>query len=1411
MGDACETSSNPNDPDGDGIDSANDICPNVYNPNQDPTDNNSNNIPDECETGGPGPSSGDLDGDGVNDDVDNCPTVANVSQTDTDSDGVGDSCQFSGASDTMDNILLTGIAFTDSHSQYDPTLQMDVQYYSYESISWDSTNGTSDTVTDWDATNKTFVSGTMGNGLLLQTVGWTQVSEAVSLTVPGDGTATASRGDGSGWSVTLTGEVMDMAGQPMGMFLDYDWAMGVDLAGTFTTGAQAIRLSIDQTVDSYEIRCDGPTNPDTSDNCNTAYDQNHTSPLTTLDSLLSATANQSNLQTGGYGKNMDFAVEFVGNAGDTSGTANYYGKDTMGNPMSLGTGTWAIATVRNAQVLTHTPPVAIQYEGLRYFAVYNGYVREVEFNAAGQQQHVAHNANAMGQIAAVFNPSTPGGSGTDTDSDGYADSVDNCPTVYNPDQADTNSNGVGDACESGGQPLNLSMFQVKDTDGDGTPDMLDAFPTDNTEAVDTDGDGTGNNADTDDDGDGIADVSDNCPLIADASNSSTACNNGAIIGGHKLDMAYTLTVTTEPQTGFCFGNEPTTGTDMQVMAMSDGGDGTVIVNAETRLVFNSDTGVLSGTWTRQEQGKLDTSGNPVSVTNAVNLTFNSGTSAWTGTHSETWTGSNVDCVRSETITGQRIYQPTGSENYNGVFALELASEDKQTGNMMQDSHTAQMEFDGIAGTVAFYDADGYRNVLDSYYDRYSGGFWYVDYVEHMEDTDHDGAVDDLVQDVLRIDGVLVAASTTVPEMWFRAKSTRLVYANTSSYSNQDADFGENDFDGKGYGRRLVTEGYHLAQTSPASGGGVQQQDFIGLHNPPLKHSQSGSSLSLEVYAGTGTGGALLCSDTYQNRYTYQAIMPDPDMSTGALRVRADTGGDAPYGTMNCAVAAGTVVQGSTYTMVIRDTVDNSILWSDSNGTYTAVATNAYPSTIPDRTLISFNGATVSSTETGSAIPVSGYFNPMADTSVNWPAETNALAYQLRLYEYDSMNGADNKETRVVSQTNSALIPAGAIRRLTMARLRARIDDGTAMGVVSYSQSRNVLLAPGLNGMVNVEMLESGVGPTIFQMAVHTDDHGLVYCSFTQSGSDNCSTQTTPSGEMANGYIDYAANTVTIYTTSGNLTLVFSNAVDASADLGAATGNAIVVTSELVAKTRVRPNGVQSTQLYLTNPTPDYAMGTIVDAATSGSTFSTTLWDNNTSGSEYGAKVGQFVASDWDGVPATNGTSASYETSTSATALLANGGYVATLSGNTAGFADRTFKASYTAADPASMDPPLRSVVVVSNATTGAGTGGNPWILSSADLPSIDWTSAAPANAEWQVIIRGVDGANAEIPGQDIRTSWMDTSHAGLSLNGTTWTWTNPDAIPVDVWGNGKTKIILRVRPAGDGDIQGVSDAFFVTP
>lgn len=96
-------------------------------------------------------------------------------------------------------------------------------------------------------------------------------------------------------------------------------------------------------------------------------------------------------------------------------------------------------------------------------------------------------------------------SADDSDGDGIPDVVDNCPFVANPDQADTNGNGIGDVCEG-------------DFDGDGIPDETDNCPTTpNFDQQDIDGDGEGDACDDDIDNDGIENSDDNCPYVQNPS------------------------------------------------------------------------------------------------------------------------------------------------------------------------------------------------------------------------------------------------------------------------------------------------------------------------------------------------------------------------------------------------------------------------------------------------------------------------------------------------------------------------------------------------------------------------------------------------------------------------------------------------------------------------------------------------------------------------------------------------------------------------------------------------------------------------------------------------------------------------------------------------------------------------------
>jgi Thrombospondin type 3 repeat len=85
---------------------------------------------------------------------------------------------------------------------------------------------------------------------------------------------------------------------------------------------------------------------------------------------------------------------------------------------------------------------------------------------------------------------------SDVDGDGVTDDIDNCPLVPNFDQADSDDNGVGDACE----PDNSV-----DTDGDTIPDVVDE----------------------DDDNDGVLDVDDVCPRARD-------CDGDGVLDGDDL-------------------------------------------------------------------------------------------------------------------------------------------------------------------------------------------------------------------------------------------------------------------------------------------------------------------------------------------------------------------------------------------------------------------------------------------------------------------------------------------------------------------------------------------------------------------------------------------------------------------------------------------------------------------------------------------------------------------------------------------------------------------------------------------------------------------------------------------------------------------------------------------------------------
>jgi hypothetical protein len=141
-------------------------------------------------------------------------------------------------------------------------------------------------------------------------------------------------------------------------------------------------------------------------------------------------------------------------------------------------------------------------------------------------------------------PTVPNPDGADSDGDGTANACDVCPSVPDPAQLDGDHDGAGDACDV---CPGISDPAQLDSDGDLRGNACDNCPAiANPTQTDTDGDGVGNVCDncagivnplqTDGDGDTIGDVCDNCAAVAntdqtdgDSDGRGNVCDNCLLV------------------------------------------------------------------------------------------------------------------------------------------------------------------------------------------------------------------------------------------------------------------------------------------------------------------------------------------------------------------------------------------------------------------------------------------------------------------------------------------------------------------------------------------------------------------------------------------------------------------------------------------------------------------------------------------------------------------------------------------------------------------------------------------------------------------------------------------------------------------------------------------------------------------
>lgn len=164
----------------------------------------------------------------------------------------------------------------------------------------------------------------------------------------------------------------------------------------------------------------------------------------------------------------------------------------------------------NEQSVSMPPNLSVRAPAFSWLAWLFGLALLTTFGCEGCQQGVA-NVDAGSGAVCMLDAECPDGLvceagecrvpvGGDRDGDGVNDAVDNCPSVFNPNQSDSDNNGLGDACEEDG-----------DRDGDGVPNGVDNCPDGaNPNQIDSDGDAIGDACDDDADGDGVADRADNC-------------------------------------------------------------------------------------------------------------------------------------------------------------------------------------------------------------------------------------------------------------------------------------------------------------------------------------------------------------------------------------------------------------------------------------------------------------------------------------------------------------------------------------------------------------------------------------------------------------------------------------------------------------------------------------------------------------------------------------------------------------------------------------------------------------------------------------------------------------------------------------------------------------------------------------
>ena len=253
---------------------------------------------------------------------------------------------------------------------------------------------------------------------------------------------------------------------------------------------------------------------------------------------------------------IDFSGWTWASADDVVWLFNHYNEDFIGSPVNELDSSWAPTVMSEGQFEpTHIQGANITLQGITRTRNYSFGGRALTGTVWYYSEDGSHpwNYEDSMQIGGILLNTRWSSTGIwlyrevggeaeeDSDVDGIIDTEDNCPNTVNPQQEDTDNDGLGNACDdvndldfdedgvdnSNDNCPHASNINQLDTDGDGYGDECDLDKDDdgidngddncplivNADQTDTDADGAGDACDGDDDDDGVVDISDNCPLF----------------------------------------------------------------------------------------------------------------------------------------------------------------------------------------------------------------------------------------------------------------------------------------------------------------------------------------------------------------------------------------------------------------------------------------------------------------------------------------------------------------------------------------------------------------------------------------------------------------------------------------------------------------------------------------------------------------------------------------------------------------------------------------------------------------------------------------------------------------------------------------------------------------------------------